>query len=385
MKPPREPFAFIDRLKEDRTQIRELVALVVALSFAVNLLSSVLFDMWGSLGGLIFGSLLILTCTLYVVISRSKGHTYHSTMSAAFVTIRTKNKPIDTPGYEFGHEFYRTAQAVFDENPALEKQWQASKIPNKRLVQEIAEYVFLHKLSLHLSAYFNKPGFKEGRVREVGRSDVPHVLLSNRVLELISRDFRDRPGFDEPPESKDERETIIATFAGDRTYYRFLLNLPRESSITREADGALVIDSTAIRLRISTSFQGFCTVLPAGYSRYVLKKGATESTDYHVEFNLCAEVKNPLFSRQGTWLYYGWVESFISELKGTFDHEYFFEAINWEASEMLLRAISRPERRAAQYRTTLRKGNVHNIRIIAIRKDSGESNSSHPDDTPESV
>ncbi|MEV6041190.1 hypothetical protein AB0L65_59525 [Nonomuraea sp. NPDC052116] len=340
----------IGRLKEARYQIRELIALVVALSFAVNLISSAMFEALGVGTSLLVGGIIISVCTGYVIVSRLEGRRFEAVIEAAFV-IRDDNPShlVDTSGYEFGREFYTVAHAVFEENSALKDQWtigepalanfdQMPPIPSSRLVEEVAEYVFIQKLSTHLSDYFNRLEIDGRRVRRFERSDLPHVLLSNRVLELISRDYRDRPGFDQH-ELSDGGWQIVTSYSGKKMYSRFDLTLPEGSNVRRGEDGSLLIDSPAIRLKVVTTFTRFRSDLPYDYLERVLGLEIPVCRDYDIKFLLSGEIKNPLFGRRSLWQYHGWVESFIDEIRRNYDYDTVFARLNWEASEMLLRAL----------------------------------------------
>ncbi|MEU1720348.1 hypothetical protein [Nonomuraea sp. NPDC005692] len=358
--PSKTSFAFIEHFKQMRQQIRELVALVVALSVAINLISSAIYDTWGAVFSVTAGLIVIGACSAYVVRSRSRERKFNAAITAAFVIEGEEQSQVRaTPGYTFGSEFARIALAVFEENPALRDQWIKGPFVNYtnleggkvlaqpglgvRLATEIAEYLVLAKLSIHLTDYFNKSGFDGDRIAHIGRADLPHVLLSNRVLELISKDRQDRPGFqwendDEMSESRDGWR-VVSQFAGNKYYSHFELTLPRGTSVSREENGSLVFDSPAIRLSISVSFPGYRASMPYTYHDYVMGIEFPDAHDYKIHLSISGEVKNPLFGSRGRWLYYGWVESFIEDLDQHYDYRSLFKRINWESTEMLLRVL----------------------------------------------
>ncbi|MEV0619320.1 hypothetical protein AB0I81_38800 [Nonomuraea sp. NPDC050404] len=346
-------FKFIQHARDARRQLSELLALVIALSFAVNLLSSAVFDLWGITGALVSGIAIIALCAAYFYFTRSRGRKYFLEIGATFaVSAEDRAKIIRMPGYAFGKSFANIAHAVFEENEALKSQWvngdfvtyehikgiswKSAPGPGVRLAREIAEYIVIHMLGTHLTDYFANSELDRSRVHNYERKELPHVLLSNRVLDLISRDVEDRPGFG-PAEQGGWR--LVYGGPGKRLYSHFRLSLPKGSSVTREASGDLLIDSPAILLRISTDFQGYGAAVPFDYCRYLLKSDPLSVKNYQVKFTISAEVKDAIFRRRSLWAYYGWVESFIEKIRNDVDYAEFFRRTNWEASELIIEAI----------------------------------------------
>ncbi|MFC5823281.1 hypothetical protein [Nonomuraea insulae] len=246
----------------------ELIALVIALSLAVNLISSVLFDLWGARYSLFIGISVMAACFAYYVLAQTRERSYELNIEAAFASDwDSSHKLLALPGYRFSEEFSMILNAVLGENAALRRQWisdplgrsrgsstlhgNVSDTASFRLAREAAEYVILRELSFHLDRHFNRGNFSRELLAQLNRDQLPSVLLSNRVLEIISRDIEDRSAMYRPVGSDEGSE-----FGSAFHYAQFTLTLPKGSEMCRSANGALVIDSPALRLEILTKMNG---------------------------------------------------------------------------------------------------------------------------------
>ena len=115
----------------------------------------------------------------------------------------------------------------------------------------------LNELSMHLSTFYRS--FEKKRLRTLERTDLPDVLFRNHVLDLVSRDMQDRPGF----EARDYGSRAVAVF-GDLYYSRFSLTLPKGSVVRRTSD-ALVIENSAVKIAIQVESSGVSAFLPFKY------------------------------------------------------------------------------------------------------------------------
>lgn len=337
----------VSGLKDRRGNVVEAVVMGVGVALSINLLAVAIAP---TVSAAIIGSLAVvvaLACIGYVVYRRLAGRTLATSIDALVLVTDDQSTVIDTEGYEFGEEVSRIARAVFRENPALSRQWRDDP-PSKafdfeteskgvrrretaalKLLREFSEFYVLHRLAMHLSAYFSD--FKPNEVITLERNDLPDVLLRNRVLELLSRDTRDRPDFDGmeiPPGT-------VSVYGQDLIYRKFSLTLPRGSTVERRG-GALVVRNSGIRIDLTVVADGLNANVPVSYVVHVLGREYRSVQAYRVRIVASAQTTwRLLFSRRG-YRYHEWIESFLADLTEKADFNCSMERLRWPTIEMLL-------------------------------------------------
>lgn len=271
------------------------------------------------------------------------------------------HKLIGVPEYGISTDMVEYLDCAFAENKALEKLWNNESISQFRIVGgkpgeqaigvathsgalfiELLEYCIIHKLSLHLSEFFNNSDDKKC-VREFQRNDIPEVLLSNRFLKLFSEDMANREIFachDAPLGNNKDTGTIVYARNSSGGYYdRFDLTLPERSTISRKNKNEIVIETPILTLTVSCLFGGFSTILKSGFYRYYLgiaiPKKSYRNYGFNVEVNVKFKIKS-LFSKEKE-VYYAWIDSFLDELSSYIGKDDFFARIDWDSVYTMLR------------------------------------------------
>lgn len=267
-----------------------------------------------------------------------------------FISIkRNSSRFIDVPGYKFSEETIKHINSLFAENEAPKKLWFADPLTNTfqinattgafetrqtaagQILTEAAEYFLLSQLSTHLTDYFNQPQFDTEKLKELGRSDVPSLLLSNRFLDTFSRPMTDRPGFVDDVMEGTRSQAVWASGKGGLQYEKFDLMLPRGATVQRASTGHIEIMAPKFIMRLKAQVNGTNTVLPWDFERLFLKEpNHLDIQNYKVRVFLDVEFKPfALYSRSG-WEYYSWLDSFASQLEEEISQDYFFEKIQWD-------------------------------------------------------
>lgn len=133
-------------------------------------------------------------CVIYFV-ARLLWFRAHTYAFHGFIICDPKNHEIiDIPRYDYGQNLREYMQAAFAENSDIKMMWDKEPLDKQlrydkqtgrrsrtigkghQLVTEATEYYVLDNLSVHLTDYFNYPGFKETNLHTFARNDIPDVL-----------------------------------------------------------------------------------------------------------------------------------------------------------------------------------------------------------------
>ncbi len=252
--------------------------------------------------------------------------------------IYDKNKVISVDRYEFSEKLSETIKAIFLENEALKHNWdsdfedkkaekkiekeqegkeekkEAKEVQyysivryesdgkeldkqknSKKILKEAVEYVFIEKLSTHLSSYFNNYNNENKILKEFTRTDFPNILLENRIINLLSSPFEDRPIFLKAKMSKlKDKGEIVAIMGSDGSRYsRFDLVLPKKSKVIRKENGLLQIKSPRLTLEFKVEYKGFGATLPRGFEYNYMGYDSRELSAYSIELELSISI-NPI-------------------------------------------------------------------------------------------
>lgn len=341
----------IERVSQSRAYLVELLILAVTAGIAINLLSQYLaLHISANLAGLL-GATTIALC-LGELCRRRLGSTSSCIQIRSIAILDQHNQLVSIPGYNLSNDVKRLLDAAFDENPALKSQWDkqppsccfnsayqeamlsgvfdmSTRAAGLRLLREAFEYALLNCLGLHLSSYFNDG--RLGDVKELVREDMPQVLLKNRILELISRDTRDRVGFDEVGEN------VYSSYRGNRMYERINLALPAGSKVVRGGDNSVVIDSPAVRLKLDVRCDGYLTAIDSGFAEYYLGHPWNDLDYLQVDLSVEARAKIRLLALPRRRNYYNWISTFIPDVRKSMSFEAFLQSICWPQTSALVR------------------------------------------------
>ncbi|GLW68452.1 hypothetical protein Kpho02_07510 [Kitasatospora phosalacinea] len=345
---------FLSRLREAKWSLLEIIVLAVILSLSINILSSLIFDLAGR-RFFYFASIGTITlCLAYSTIRQTKDRQFDGRIGASFI-IGPENRPIDLRGYRFSEKFSSLIVSAFSENPALARQWDREPVSSMleltdegvrlvdnsgaKLTRELVEYMTLERMATHLTDYFNQAGIPENLLVTRGRADIPDVLLSNRFMELFSRDRSDRPDFPEEGGPANTR-TVTAWSRSGGYYSRFGLPLPHKSTVTRGNDGSLRISCPAFKASISVGFYGTNEYIPFDLLKYQAGNPDPRRIKcYSVSLIVKVSANRSFILGGRGWNNHLWVESFIDSLREEFDVEAYIKRINWPMVSAILHGI----------------------------------------------
>ena len=203
------------------------------------------------------------------------------------------------PRFELSEKMYHALQASFIENEALKKYWndgfesnknstkeKPPKIENpidetskkekisfmaikkieikdedeilridksKEIIIELIEYLILEELSTHLSTYFHEYRREDTFLKEYNRKDVPHNLLENRIINLLTTPFENRGIFVKAGMADNlnegDGEVVMIMGSDGSKFTKFDLILPTGSKINRPKLGIIEIENKRIKIR----------------------------------------------------------------------------------------------------------------------------------------
>ena len=336
----------------------ELILTAVLIALGVNLLSSGVVGLFTfehkEVALIAFGMIISIGVAVRICSNKLK-NLNRTTNIKGFIIYDDKERDlIRVPEYDISTDMYRYLHSAFFENKAIEKAWKQDDIRQISIVGgtnegraqgiasqsgslfiELLEYCVMEKLSTHLRDYFNNHN-ERIRIHEIGRTEIPEILLSNRFLRLFSEEMSNRAAFacDGTQDNNEEKagKVVYAMNSAGALYSRFDLCLPENSKITRKSKNEVVIDTPILSISISCLFGAFGTVLKSGFYRYYLGIDNGQRNYHSYQYNVEVTVKykiGSLFSKEKEF-YYAWIDSFLDALSNYISQTDFFNKINWD-------------------------------------------------------
>lgn len=346
-----------------RSAIVELALAAVVLALGVNLLASAAsayyVDQEWSLA-LLGASLALLSISMIARRTIAAGRIEQKLRG--FVCFRRDTSElIDVPRYSYVIEVKAFLEALFAENDAPKKLWEADPVHGTieadpangtarmrttaagQLLVEATEYFLLEKLSTHLTDYFNRSEVDSSRLRELRREDIGAVVLSNRFLDTFSRPMRERAAFVDQTMSDDSlHERVVASFVNGLRFSEFDLVLPVGANVMRNAPNSISISTPKFKLTLTTHFGGFGVSLPRGFEElYLGDLKFTDVSAYDISVESIIEFKPFALLTRAGWIYHQWIDSFLAKLERDFSKHAFFDRIQWECALTTARVVAR--------------------------------------------
>jgi hypothetical protein len=275
---------------------------------------------------------------------------------------------VPIPGYEFSGKLSDCAASFFAEVPGSREEFRAeiarlrtgqdSSAARDGLLRELAECVLVLLLNSHLIDYFRDPYAppdhrRAHRIEHLSRDHFAAVLESNRPLRLITEDIAQRPIFTRHPAWAD-RPTDDVWSAGGRSgaYFRRLAPaLPQGTTVTRDGDDSIQIDTPHQRVRLTTRFRGCSTHLPIEFLRHYAKVDPLDrrhgARPYEVVIDIDAKPKPRAGMPATRPVRRAWLEDFLTASRDTVDFDAFLAAINWPTVAAVLRCLAPDDRSEA--------------------------------------
>lgn len=315
-----------------RQQLRDILLIAILLGAGVGLLTASISE---ALEGEIalktaMGSALIIAGLLLSFgRQRKRGSDVLRLRGALAFEVRDeKVHPVHIYDYHFNKEFCSNLTGFLAENAAYKKKFlsvfagngyslEQRNSPSYEFFREtiisVVEFILLDELDLHLNAYFVNNEIDTSTIRKIGREDLPLSVLSNKVIDTLTKHYSEREAFTESDFNEEVGELYYATGKDGAVYNRLSVELPPESTIDRAENGALVIKNRHFELSLLVKFDG-----SHAYVNSDLIEGAADEGFCPYSFNvaLTATASPPLFRRRKANEIYEWLDSYIDRVEG---------------------------------------------------------------------
>jgi hypothetical protein len=233
-------------------------------------------------------------------------------------------QPIKIIGYSFNDDFCEYLRGFIQENMAYGRlftkpQRDFTKIEEFRpddlnyqtIINSVLEFVVLKQLDLHLNTYFVENEIDPARITTLTRDGLDPAVLKNRVIELITRDMKERQAFTTDSEACAEKGVVVyAEGEGGAVFDKLEIELPPESRIYRRADGFLVISNPLFDLTIKPKFEGFGANIPDIFTPS--KFGTFKPLLVIVKIE--TRIKLTAFISSESMEIYEWLDSFLARM-----------------------------------------------------------------------
>ena len=356
----------ISTLINEFRNAKNMIFISVLIALGVNLLTTGIINYFSLNDSPVFlvilGVVLSVGIVLLILFSNVKAMTKNKSIEGYFI-YDVKNKSLkDIPEYDISGDMREYLNALFAENEAIKALWEKEPIYSEdergepifenitgealeswNILAELVEYCVLVNLSRHLGSYFKQPRFKNSKVKELNRTDIPSVLLTNRFLNLFSENMKNREPFMNVGDiANDPNMEWEILSVGDAVYQKSNLVLPINSNVKRKDKNTIVLDTKLITLTLHCFFDGTNTVLKSGFIEHYLGiKGFDGFLNNRVfKFDVNVEVKFKLLSylSLSRWMYYMWADEFITKLEDYVSKDTFFDRINWSTVYTLIKS-----------------------------------------------
>lgn len=386
--------AIISKTLQSRRTLLHAAIVATVIALGVNLLASwvVSNPLERSRYVLLLGCILIFVGISYLVVEVFKSR-FQRTEFSAVLTLDPRTKMlVPVKCYSISEDIAEDLEAVFLENAALKVSWQREMFPEatKRETQsdagevlgdggkpdgeesleyyaivkmtvekspedkskhktliELLEFVFFKYLSLHLSEHFDNGSHDEEGLSVLDRSSIPEMVLSNRILSMLTTPIEDRAIFTKsgfslsPPEG----ELHAITASNGAKFERFELTLPKGTKITRPSPGVINLDHPRFRMKFEAVYDGFSSHVPTHFSRFYISDVLDDPAHRLVRISLETEIKRRALFLIDGWSYYEWIDSFTAYFQQKADFEGFLREINWTTVEAAMHANALLRRR----------------------------------------
>lgn len=361
----------IEAFKNQKSELNSIIVYSVVLGISVNIISgilSVMFDipLWLNLIIWVCISLGVIVISQIIKLCKLKTKIKFDCLFIADES--QKNKLIGIPNYKISIDMKEYFESAFSENSAYKTIWEDSGLDklgeekslktaneSKKLLLEMLEYCILEHFSTFIGDYYNLRNITKKTVSYSG-NDIPDVLLKNRFLKLFSEDPKNRAAFctdnkhricmiEKCNDKSDDSGTVVyMTGSNGAIYRRFELNIPKGSTVFRENNNTIVVDTKLFTLRCKVVFDGFSTVVEQDFYRHYLHKiyhPGFHDWKYFIEIDV--KYKFTSLLKFWDWKYYNWLDEYILKLSNYCDINVFYKNIGWEKAKTILRILKTPK------------------------------------------
>jgi len=314
----------IKQVREKRQNILLILATAVLLALAINFATSYVAAITSEQPiYLLFLSMAFLLAGILLLKHIAFGPTEHIVRLRGAIAFKMQGEtiqPIKILGYSFNNDFCKYLRGFLQENKAYAKlfakadsgivsmdTFNPDDLNFHTIINSVLEFDVLDQLDLHLNSYFVENEIDKKRIVTLSRDQLGAGVLKNRVIDLITKDMKERPSFQRDADSETEGVVVYSPGKDGAIYQRLEIELPPKSTISRNSNGFLVIANPLFDLIIMPQYEGFATSLPHVF---------TPSVDHHFAMLLAAvklhiRIKKTAFVTAESMQMYEWLDSFV--------------------------------------------------------------------------
>jgi hypothetical protein len=338
----------IKQIRQKRKDILLIVATAVLLALSINCATSYVAAITKDAPAILL--LLSFTFLLSGVLVLKKiafGETEYIIRLWGAIAFHTENEsiqPIKILGYPFNGDFCEYLLGFLRENKAYAKlfskkdntinsmdHFNPDDLNRNTIINSVLEFIVLHQLDLHLNGYFIENEIDTSRIVTLGREQLGPDVLRNRVIDLITKDIKERSAFVQESDSDSEGIVVYAHGTDGAVYQRFDIELPPKSTIFRNRAGFLVISNRLFDLQIVPSYRGFATSLSPVFMPSEKKPFAP----LLAEVKLYIHIKRTAFFTGESMDMYEWLDSFVERMNDYVSTEKLEQRLNPDLIKIL--------------------------------------------------
>lgn len=370
-----------------RRNVFQFVFVAALIGLGVNLVSAWFSDYVGDLIWIKWavGVFLVILGALLFVRFLLKDASVHLQMEGVFLLDQSSKEVVEIDEYDLSEMLHSALRGAFVENAALLASWksepflreqgedapqapeksgertqqgadakkashvavvrtgldsQAGASVEKSILLEAIEFCMLQVLSNHLSEYFDAFDGRDKQVCTLTRGDIPHILLENRILALLSAPIEDRQIFlgangSNPPANGE----VYCIWGLDGSMYeRFELKLPMGTCLSRPRLGCIRLQHRRFTLDLVSTFHGFSANLPPYFKTLYVGRRDRELDARIVQFEIRAQLHSSALVCLRGWEYYRWLDVFARYFERHMSFDSFLERIQWASTASHMRA-----------------------------------------------
>ena len=316
-----------------------------------------------------------IACVIFVAICYLKEYFGCSSYEAnveTVLSIDNEKRVVPIDRFRFSEDLYRTVSSVHSENKAYKAMWEDAFTyrvgqgeKEKAFIKEFLECQYIYWMSLELNSYFvsiNSPA-----TEIIGREQMPDILIKNRVIELISKPYKEREKFQSKIQDKDTEGQIVYMGGEDDVIFDMLeIELPKKSKVIRDGN-ALVIKNRNFDIRFESDFDGFGIVLPRYFEEFYMNRSLDNTQNYKIGLKMSIRLKPYIFFSIRDWKYLGWLDQIGEKFVDYFSFDEFVKKVGYEhaATEHLLFLNGLKKRYNKEV------GKYDDLRIVKIEEKKG--------------
>lgn len=320
-------------IKTQKNSLLKNLVFVVLLSSGVSLIVNTLTNDSFNLAGFITGIVFVLGVSVYYFVEFFHYSSCEVCLDS-IMAIDEQNKVIPINRFGFSEDLYHVVSSVCTENQAYEVLWnEAFGINNtkgKEFIVEFLEYLFIKQLSLNLNTYFSS--FNKRSIEIIEREQIPDVLIQNRVLEMISKSYKEREKFINTTVPNANKGTVVSIRGHNGVFYdRLQIMLPRKTRLSIEGN-TVVIKNRNFIIRFEAAFDGFMSTIPRYFAHLYMNRSWENTRIFQVKLKMSIELK-PLFLLSfRDWQYLGWLDQLENRVQEYFSFDAFLKRVGFEGA-----------------------------------------------------